>query len=420
MLNQENIQSPLMKCRRNWFIFFLMEVYLENMMEQFNSGDLKKIFRNISRTVLIGLIASGRKPWQEERKETRKDTGGGGNKSTDSSQRIVYLRALQGHSGRSLTDPTPQDNVIIPDGFFQYIYHVGCAINLHPINSGLIPGSQILSNRQTIFSACGSHGQGTQSSWENRLGSTASCTCSVAILAQAIPCSNVQCFSRWRAFLVLSCPKCLQPSFVVSHLFPWQVLMMGPMCLSLLCLVPLRIMLLLMVLAQISTEWVIAKSMRSSKISEMLLPFARGFADFDNQVRTFSAAVGMVTSRISSVEQTVNVLSAKMAMFAAMEQNFNTLTARVCNVETCRLSIQRFRFGKILAYTRTSWRLHSRMVPWPRVIWWQQKHTTKTWYFLKHRRRSAVLLRFPCEQYLKGITKWIDTLWEESNMPACN
>ena len=45
-----------------------------------------------------------------------------------------------------------QDNVIIPDGFFKYIYHVGCAINLHSIiNSGLIPGGQILSNRQTVF-----------------------------------------------------------------------------------------------------------------------------------------------------------------------------------------------------------------------------------------------------------------------------
>ena len=34
--------------------------------------------------------------------------------------------------------------------------------------------------------------------------------------------------------------------------------------------------------------------------------------------------------------------------------------------------------------------------------------------------RSAVLLRFPCEQYHKGITKWINTLWEETNMPADN
>ena len=83
--------------------------------------------------------------------------GGGGNKKrhqycTDSSGAILYLRALQGHSGRSLIDLTLQDNVVIPSDFFQYIYHVGCAINLHSIiNSGLIPGGQNLSNRQTVF-----------------------------------------------------------------------------------------------------------------------------------------------------------------------------------------------------------------------------------------------------------------------------
>ena len=63
----------------------------------------------------------------------------------------MYLRALQGHSGRNLIDPTLQDNAVIPSNF-QYIYHVGCAINLHSIiSSGLIPGGQILSNRQTVF-----------------------------------------------------------------------------------------------------------------------------------------------------------------------------------------------------------------------------------------------------------------------------
>ena len=45
----------------------------------------------------------------------------------------MYLRALQGHSGRNLIDPSLQDNVVIPDGFFQYIYHVGCAINYFSI-----------------------------------------------------------------------------------------------------------------------------------------------------------------------------------------------------------------------------------------------------------------------------------------------
>ena len=48
-------------------------MYIEKMMEQFNSGDLKKIFRNISHIALIGLTVSGRKAWQQEEK-TRKYT----------------------------------------------------------------------------------------------------------------------------------------------------------------------------------------------------------------------------------------------------------------------------------------------------------------------------------------------------------
>ena len=85
--------------------------------------------------------------------------GGGGNKKifqkcTDpSGQEILYLRALQGHSGRNPVDPSLQDNVLIPNNFFEHINHIGCAINLHSItNSGLIPGGQNLGKeRQTIF-----------------------------------------------------------------------------------------------------------------------------------------------------------------------------------------------------------------------------------------------------------------------------
>ena len=71
---------------------------------------------------------------------------------TDDSGIIVYFRALQGHSGRNLIDPSLQDNVVIPSGFFQYIYHIGCAFNLHSIiNSGLILRGQNSSKRQTLF-----------------------------------------------------------------------------------------------------------------------------------------------------------------------------------------------------------------------------------------------------------------------------
>ena len=71
---------------------------------------------------------------------------------TDDSGIIIYFRALQGHSGRNLIDPSLQDNVVIPSRFFQCIYHIGCGFNLHSIiNSGLIPGGQNSSKRQTVF-----------------------------------------------------------------------------------------------------------------------------------------------------------------------------------------------------------------------------------------------------------------------------
>ena len=94
--------------------------------------------------------------WSDEKWKSSMTRGGGNKKRfqycTDASGEIRYLRALQGHSGRNLVDPSLQDNVLIQDGFFKYIYHVGCAINLHSIiNSGLIPGGQHLSKRQTVF-----------------------------------------------------------------------------------------------------------------------------------------------------------------------------------------------------------------------------------------------------------------------------
>ena len=44
---------------------------------------------------------------------------------TDDSGIIIYFRALQGHSGRNLIDPSLQDNVVIPNEFFECIYHTG-------------------------------------------------------------------------------------------------------------------------------------------------------------------------------------------------------------------------------------------------------------------------------------------------------
>ena len=126
-----------------------MEAHLETMMERlWNFGELKIIFRIILYFVIIGLTKSGRAAWQQEEEDKRKDF----QHCADSSGTILYFQALQGHSGRNLIDPSLQDNVIIPNNFFEYIYHIGCAINLHSIiNSGLIPGGRKLSKRQYSF-----------------------------------------------------------------------------------------------------------------------------------------------------------------------------------------------------------------------------------------------------------------------------
>ena len=73
--------------------------------------------------------------------------------NADPSGEILYLRALQDHSGRNPIHPALQDNVLIPNDFFECIYHVGCAVSVHSIkNSELIARGQNSSReRHTVF-----------------------------------------------------------------------------------------------------------------------------------------------------------------------------------------------------------------------------------------------------------------------------
>ena len=83
--------------------------------------------------------------------------GGGGNKkrfqySTDpSGQEILYLRTLQGHSGRNPIDPSLQDNVLSLNNFFEYIYHIGCAVSLHSITKIRIDTGRTNFEQKTVF-----------------------------------------------------------------------------------------------------------------------------------------------------------------------------------------------------------------------------------------------------------------------------
>ena len=72
---------------------------------------------------------------------------------TDDSGTIVYFRALQGHSGRNLIDPSLQLFRATSSSIF---YHTGSEFNLHSvINSGLIPGGQKFEQEtDSILPAC--------------------------------------------------------------------------------------------------------------------------------------------------------------------------------------------------------------------------------------------------------------------------
>ena len=94
--------------------------------------------------------------WSDDRWIACLAAGGGSKRRyqycSDNLGSIIYLRALQGHSGSNLIDPALQDNVLIGPEIFPYIYHVGSNFNLHSIiSNGLIPGGQNLSRRQTVF-----------------------------------------------------------------------------------------------------------------------------------------------------------------------------------------------------------------------------------------------------------------------------
>ena len=66
--------------------------------------------------------------WSDDRWKACLAAGGGSKRRyqycSDDSGRILYLRALQGHSGNNLIDPTLQDNVVIQRGFFPHVHHI--------------------------------------------------------------------------------------------------------------------------------------------------------------------------------------------------------------------------------------------------------------------------------------------------------
>ena len=68
-------------------------------------------------------------------------------------EKFQYFRAIQGHSGENFVDPLLQDNLLLPDDFAEYIYHIGNAFGMQAIFlSGLTTGGRSnRKNRQSVF-----------------------------------------------------------------------------------------------------------------------------------------------------------------------------------------------------------------------------------------------------------------------------
>ena len=104
-------------------------------MERLNFTKSSSIFQIIIHKYNFGLMIVGKLVWQQE--EVQKG---------DISIALFFGNnplppCSSGNSGSNLIDPTLQDNVVIGSGIFHYIYHVGCAFNLHSIiRNGLVPG----------------------------------------------------------------------------------------------------------------------------------------------------------------------------------------------------------------------------------------------------------------------------------------
>ena len=149
ILNQELNLIKRTRWQKDYTLFFDTGNHLEKKMVRSNSRDKKMIFGTNWSTLNIGLMKCGRAKWQEL-EATRKDFN---IVLIRQDKKMLHLRALQGHSGRNPIDPTLQDIVFTSNNFFEYIYHIGCAVSLHSVtNSGLIAGGQNPSReRQTVF-----------------------------------------------------------------------------------------------------------------------------------------------------------------------------------------------------------------------------------------------------------------------------
>ena len=119
ILNHKIFRSAIIQCRKK-----LINLLRHGRLPREDDGAIE--FWRLKDYLRNHFVYS--QHWSDEKWKSSMARGGGDKNifqyCTDASGEILYLRALQGHSGRNLVDPSLQDNVLIPDDFFKYIHHI--------------------------------------------------------------------------------------------------------------------------------------------------------------------------------------------------------------------------------------------------------------------------------------------------------
>ena len=149
------IVNWIKKCHRNVRNHFPWECWHDKSVPREDGGavrfdDIMEEFRKSSMVLCNGQLPIGYLFWQK---------GGGAKKrfqyclNPNSSWHFLYFREIQGQSGGNIIDPELQDNVLLPEGFTEYIYKVGNASEMNSIiRSWLNPGGRSLKRgRQSVF-----------------------------------------------------------------------------------------------------------------------------------------------------------------------------------------------------------------------------------------------------------------------------
>ena len=176
-----------------------------------------------------------------------------------------------------------------------------------------------------------------------------------------------------------------------------------------------RMLVLLMVLVMTSMEWAPAPEILSM---DALLS---KFVHFETQIAQIPALTAWMSRMVSHITKTLGDFATRLT---EMEQNFSALTARMCKFETHAASASNVsgsaRSWPTLEQVDGSTAAGSHGPESSDDNRNTRRRLDPSSSAGDEQSRSAVLFRFPCEQYLKRTTKWIDTLWEESDMLACN